>query len=86
MLPLEDPPGGMPLLARRGQVLPQHLTGNAIACRTVRRCTSYLRASARTGMRIKAKGWGCSVTSMPPRALLDRNGDREGRGQKTSPE
>jgi hypothetical protein len=23
--PLEDPPGGMPLLARRGQVLPQHL-------------------------------------------------------------
>ena len=23
--PLEDPPGGMPLLTRRGQVLPQHL-------------------------------------------------------------
>ena len=23
--PLEDPPGSMPLLARRGQVLPQHL-------------------------------------------------------------
>ena len=25
-------------------------TGDAIACRTVRRCTSYFRASARTGI------------------------------------
>ena len=69
--PLEDPPGGMPLLARRRQVLrsissihpatasrtgaaPTGLlrsggTGDAIAWRTVRRCTSYLRASAGTG-------------------------------------
>ena len=35
--PLEDPPGGMPLLMRRGQVLPQHLIDPPRHCRPGRR-------------------------------------------------
>ena len=37
--------------AARAGTLRSGGTGDAIACRTVRRCTSYFRASARTGIR-----------------------------------
>ena len=52
-------------------------TGDAIACRTVRRCTSYFRASARTGIRCRCQSKriaanSSTLRSIPPH-LTSRN-------------
>ena len=55
--------------AARSGTLRSGGTGDAIACRTVRRCTSYFRASARTGIRYRCQSKRIAANSSTLRSI-----------------